>query len=378
MSSASPLDLWDRSMMFLPDNLDAIAVSSGALVRPRRVAEASQMLRAFLLYAGSGSLRSAAALARGSGLLDITAEGLFYRLKQSEAFLEHVLAHLVSGVASAPVGYRLLIVDATVVSGPASKGTDFRIHVAYDPVRGVPCSVQAAWPQVGESLALHGLGAGDFVVADRGYGTARNVDCALQAGADLLVRIHRAQLRLCCEDGTKVNWSELERIVPKHGATSIDLLMPVPPDSKTQWDIKSAKTMHKVRLIGAHNGKGEVVWLLTNVNSSRLDDAKACELYRVRWQVELYFKRLKSIGGLDEQPSRDGPTARAGLLAKLILLVLTSLIQDQEQAFSPYGYPVRQAPKPMERIPMRLQATAGRTPSKKALSAQAVPSRASA
>jgi hypothetical protein len=328
------------------------------------------MLRAFLLYAGSGSFRSAAALARGSGLLDITAEGLFYRLKHSEAFLELVLAHLVSGVASAPVGYRLLIVDATVVNGPASKGTDFRVHVAYDPVRGVPCSVQAAWPQVGESLALHGLGPGDFVVADRGYGTARNVDCALGLGADLLVRIHAGQLRLCTEEGSRVNWGELDRMVPEHGAASIPLLMPVPPDGKTQWDIKRAKTTHKVRLIGARNGKGEVVWLLTNVNSSRLDDAKACELYRVRWQVELYFKRLKSIGGLDEQPSRDGPTARVGLLAKIILLVLTSLIQDQEQAFSPYGYPVRQAPKPMERISLRVQATSGRASSKKTLAAE--------
>ena len=109
-----------------------------------------------------------------------------------------------------------------------------------------------------------------------------------------------------------------------------------------------------------------------NVAEDRLSDEQACEIYRARWQVELYFKRLKSLGDLDMQPSRDGPTARAGLLAKMILLVLTSLLQDQEQAFSPYGYPVRQArTEPLEGICLRPK-TNRRRPAAQKTKAQAI------
>ena len=77
---------------------------------------------------------------------------------------------------------------------------------------------------------------------------------------------------------------------------------------------------------------------------------------------ELYFKRLKSLGDLDILNSRDGPTARAGILAKLILLVLTNLLCDQEQAFSPFGYRILQVrPQPMERIRMHPSALGGRS-----------------
>jgi hypothetical protein len=138
--------------------------------------------------------------------------------------------------------------------------------------------------------------------------------------------------------------------------------MPVPPDKTAHgnpWKTKDAIAWHDVRLIGARNLNGEVVWLMTNLAQDRLSDESACSLYRTRWQIELYFKRLKSLGDLGRLPSRDGPTAQAHLLAKLILLVLTSFLCDKE-AFPPYGYAVRAAkdaerPKPVARV--RLHAT---------------------
>jgi hypothetical protein len=331
---------------FLPENLTALAVDTGAIVRLRNVENASQMLRAFLLYAQTGSYRTAAALASASGLLKITPESLFFRLRNSEAFLERVLSHLVGLSTVAPIGYRLLVVDATVVCGPGSKGTDWRVHVGYDALRGLPCSLRVTGPDIGEHLSLHKLEAGQLVVADRGYGTATNLHTAFEAKADFLVRATQGQIRLFDAAGVKLRWKSLVAEVPETGAVSFNFRMPVPyPGLSLANGCAPEKVMawHDVRLIGARNKKGEVVWLITNLMQDRLSTEQAGEIYRARWQVELYFKRLKSLGDLDMQPSRDGPSARAALLAKLILLVLTSLLQDQEQAFSPYGYPIRQA-----------------------------------
>jgi hypothetical protein len=45
-------------------------------------------------------------------------------------------------------------------------------------------------------------------------------------------------------------------------------------------------------------------------------------LYRLRWQIELLFKRLKSLLHLDALPSREGPTAKSWMLARLIAAAL--------------------------------------------------------
>jgi hypothetical protein len=346
-------ELWDVACSFLPDNLDELARTTGAISRPRRVESSTQLLRAFLTYASTGSFRTSAALVKSCGLLDITPEGLFYRLSKAESFLTQVLMHLTRGFVS-PVGYRLLIVDATSVCGPGATQTDWRVHVGYDPHRGVPASVHVTDGSVGEKVAHHGLGQGCLAVGDRCYGTARNVHHVLEAQADFLVRLTNKQMRLLDANRVRADWDALAAQVPTTGAISFDLELPVPPPGSgpgAAWHERDAIALHPVRLIAARSKKGEVVWLLTNLNAERLSNVKATELYRVRWQVELYFKRLKSIGNLDCLGSRDGPTAKPALLAKLILMVLANLLSEREQAFSPYGYPMPETrAQPMEGI----------------------------
>ena len=45
------------------------------------------------------------------------------------------------------------------------------------------------------------------------------------------------------------------------------------------------------------------VELFTTVDKSRLSAARCMHLYRLRWQIELLFKRLKSLCGLDRMPN---------------------------------------------------------------------------
>ena len=45
-------------------------------------------------------------------------------------------------------------------------------------------------------------------------------------------------------------------------------------------------------------------------------------LYRMRWQIELAFKRLKSLGGFADLQASDPRLARTWLLAHLIAAVL--------------------------------------------------------
>ena len=64
------------------------------------------------------------------------------------------------------------------------------------------------------------------------------------------------------------------------------------------------------------------------------------ELYRNRWQIEIAFKRLKSIIGLGHLPKVDEESARSWLHGKLFVALAVQVIVDEGRFFSPWGYPI--------------------------------------
>ena len=62
------------------------------------------------------------------------------------------------------------------------------------------------------------------------------------------------------------------------------------------------------------------------------------EWYRVRWQIELSFKRLKSLAQLGHLPKYDAQSSRAWLYGKLFVALLTQKLIRTGREISPWGY----------------------------------------
>ena len=75
--------------------------------------------------------------------------------------------------------------------------------------------------------------------------------------------------------------------------------------------------------------------LLTSLSADAQPMERVATLYRDRWQVEIGFKRLKTLGRLDELPSADPVLARTWLLAHLIAAVLTDDLANEIVGFLP-------------------------------------------
>ena len=86
------------------------------------------------------------------------------------------------------------------------------------------------------------------------------------------------------------------------------------------------------------------ILVLTSTADDDLSAEEVLEIYRFRWQIELVFKRLKSLLHLDELPAKDPQLARTFLLSKLLAAPLLEELTHAYLSFSPWGYRIRTRP----------------------------------
>ena len=339
-------DDWEYVQTLLPADLEESARRTSALVRCRNIPDAVSFMRMALAYAVSDlSLKDVAAWASALQVAQITGPGLFYRLREAEQWLEQVLGQVLSEqVSPAPGGFRLRVVDATVINGPGQKAVQWRAHASINPSTGGIRAVEITDDSGGEKFSRHHFGAGDVVLGDRAYATARGVYAVRQQEAHVVVRFNPATLRTCDEKRHRLYLAEKEAEVPKVGAVEFRIAIPVPPPatrSHKTWDAAKAIAWVAARAIAARTRKGEITWLLTTLPARQMPAIGILGLYRVRWQIELVFKRLKSLLHLDTLPSREGPTAKSWILARLIAAGLAQRLLQPSGPLSPWGYALR-------------------------------------
>jgi len=247
-------------------------------------------------------------------------------------------------VAQAAGGWPLRVVDATVINGPGKKPVQWRAHVQIDPATGGFRAVELTDDSGGEKLSRHRFRVGEVVLGDRAYATARGVHAVRQIEAHVIARFNPGNLRTCDRQRRRIRLAERAAAVPALGAVDYDIIIPVPPPatkSHKSWDLAKAIAWIPARAVAARNRCGEVLWILTTCDAAQMPALAVMGLYRLRWQIELLFKRLKSLLHLDTLPSREGPTARSWMLARLIAAGLAQRLVQPSGPLSPWGYELR-------------------------------------
>jgi hypothetical protein len=354
MSQASVrLDHWPSVIGYISSlfDLDASARSRRALVRRRGVRSAADLLHLALLYGPGGlSLRSVASYAAEAGIADLCDVSLLDRLRNAGDFLADVLEHLLAhgrGDAPAAGRLRLSLVDGSTVSKPGSGGSDWRLHARYEPALGRFTDLALTGAQSAESLCRVTVRPGDVLVQDRGYARVRNFAHARDNGADFITRIGWCSVKLFTPSGQSF---DLLAALPETGAAVVEhevrigsgpaqvsarLILARKPPEATQ---RQHQRIHrKASRKGTKTDPRSLrsagfMMLLTSLPIARAGAEEVVRLYRMRWQVELAFKRLKSLGGFADLQASDPRLARSWLLAHLIAatLIETSLGEGLE------------------------------------------------
>jgi hypothetical protein len=355
---------WESFLAVLPRgfDLDKTLRESGALVRRRGVASAEALLRLILVYSLCGlSLRATAAWAQAQGVAKVSDVALLKRLRKAGPWMGQLLgaklAERVEGLEPQPLSYRLRIVDATTASIPGSQGTDYRVHLGFDLGSLQVDRIEVTGAQGGESYSRLGIKAGDLILADRGYCHRRGLAAVRQASADFLVRINWQNLPL--EDSQHQRLDLVKLLEQVKGSKAVEFEVATVADPSRSIPSMSARLIvvrkpaeaakaERRRIVREASRKGRKVnpktlkaaaffFVLTSVPQQALSAEKALELYRLRWQIEMAFKRMKGLLHLGDLPVKDPQLAHGYLCAKLLAALMLEDLTKDFLAFSPSG-----------------------------------------
>jgi len=347
--------------------LEVCALHTQALLRRRKVRTALDLLRLALHYGGSqGSLRQTAAwagIALGIQLSDVS---LLERLREMGDFLAALATQL---LASATVpeaalprwpGPPIRLTDGSLFTGPGAKGFQQRLHASYDPDRQAFDRFEVSDVHQGEDLTRLGVQAGCVYVGDRNFSKTRALRAVHEGQAFFVTR---AGLRSMCmvnqANGERLNGAAVLQALgqaqtgelaitireakgkasTKPPALPIRLILvraSAQQAARERARVKRSRSKFGVEPTAQTQQAVEVLMVATNLPVQDWPAERVYALYRLRWQIELAFKTLKSLFQMRHVPANDPKLARTWVLANLIIALLSQKLCDTlEGAFSP-------------------------------------------
>lgn len=373
---------WGVITRFLPEGWQELARSTGALKRARQVSGPDVLLRLAFLYAASGlSLQQAAARATASGLARISAVGLMKRVRTAGPWLQALAGRVFAESTGMPsleevsAGRQLKIVDATHVKVSGSSGTDWRLHYVLC-LPSLACDyAEVTDAQGGETYTRVPVQPGDVILGDRGYCHRAGVAHVIEQGGDVVVRLNSNSFPLRDPEGAVFDLLAAMRSLKGHAAQAWQVRFEANGREYTarvcavRKSVDAAR-LSKERLLKQARKKGktvsattlelaEYVFVLTTPGLDDLVPEQVLELYRVRWQVELAFKRLKSLFNIGSAPNRDPVAVRSWIYAKLLAVLLMERLGEASRLFSPWGFPIV-GRESLEGVPRGMRRVSGR------------------
>lgn len=352
---------WPYLMAFLGGaaRVNALAEQTGAFTRARKIESPEVLLRLILIWAvAERSLMDTAAIAAEAGLADVSDVALVKRFGKAGDWLAALVSDLlVEAQPPLPKAARVRVLDATGVTRAGKRGTDRRLHLSMDLGSNRIESLELTNVKGTEGLERFSARASEILIGDRAYGSRAGMTHVAEQGAFFVVRFPWPAVPLESADGESFSLLDALRSLPEAGAGEFAVRFQTPGgkwmDARLVATRKSepAAARGRQQALRARTKKGYAAvdirtlelasyfFVLTNLPPD-VSAESVLQLYRLRWQIEMKFKTLKSLFHLDEVPARNDESLRVYVLAKLLIALLVDSLLDEADSFSPWGYPI--------------------------------------
>ena len=340
-----------------------MAWRSGAVERLRGFPSPDVLLRMLMLNVARGySLRETVVRAKLANWADISDVALLKRLRNSEEWLRSLCIELLRENAvyriEEAISRTIRIVDGTIVKEPGKTGSQWRILYSIR-LPSLVCDFFEVTATVGEgsgeSLNRLPVGPHDLILADAGYCSIAGIQYVWQHGADVLVRVNPQSFVAYSAYGRRISLlprlhtlskvgqvGEWRVVLHGQGSTFTGRLCAVrKSDSAIQQAHRRLQRKASRKQMITRPGTLEFAkYVIVFTTRSSGSTADVLRFYRMRWQIELVFKRLKSLAQLGHVPKHDGRSSRAWLYGKLLVTLLAQKLIRIGRDISPSGYPL--------------------------------------
>jgi DDE family transposase len=373
---------WHRLLQRLPSEWEDQAVKLKAWQRVRKLASVADLLRALLVYAACGySFRQLGLWATLMGVGCLSERAWRKRVERAQEWLKWLLGSLLGSQQSPgwlpKTEGRVWLIDASRLKIPAGSGDDVRMHSAYNLGAGRLEAVEVTDRQSAEGLQHFALRPGDIVVTDAGYQLGSSVQQGQAQGAYGVHRFSNHQVRLERADGQKL---DMKRLIKHQRYGTIKEYQAWVWDGKhterfairvvvsllPRKQAMQARVRKQARIRLKKGAKATlapawwagVILLGTTLPQEGWSAQDVVRLYRARWQIELFFKRLKQGLHLHLLPVKLWERAQAYVhLCLLVWALQEDQAQDLRQLFTELLSeaevgPLQQDDGPVEPIPL--------------------------
>jgi len=349
---------FEKIIELMPEGWEEKAKETGAIKRSRQIKNAEDLLKVNLLYLTSGgSFGKTSAMLKLTEDIRLNKNAVYERINKSGEWLKWLCTNICRNtdlIAEPPEWLkekRVCLLDASDESMNGSKKADYRLHYMVELFQLKLVEMHLTEAKEGEKLSrFNEIGKKDIIMGDRAYGTIKGIEYAIEKEADYIFRLKAKSFNFYDESENAVELTKYFADLGEKDSTSVNLYYKVGKELKPVRICAIRKTVEAeqngIRQIKKSNSKkmrGKVSDLQEIYNKyiivatslpDEITDSYILELYRLRWQIELVFKRFKSIFHYDEMPSKSEKSVYAFFYGKLLIAAICEALVNQGR-FSP-------------------------------------------
>ena len=337
----------------LPEGWEGKAKELGALQRAREIKTAEELLRLNLLYLTEGkSMSGTSALTNLSGTTTMSKVAVFKRIQNSGEWLKWMCTHIYrnAGLLIEKPGWlkdrNVLVVDGSKDERSGTERLYFMLHYSMNLFTLEAREFAITEEKTGEKLAnFRKLGPQDIVIGDRAYGTLAGLLHLKEYGADYVLRMKGQAFTLYDEKGDKIDlmkefsglmswqYGEITAWCVMKGEKEPVRVCALRKDVMNEWKGLQRLKSSGTQVSALREEYNKYIIVVTSLGKD-VRTKQVLDLYRTRWQIEIAFKRLKSLFRYNEMPARKTENIKTWFYGKLLLAALCETLVNTGR-FSP-------------------------------------------
>jgi hypothetical protein len=350
---------FERMLRLLPEGWEEKAKELGALQRAREIKTPEELLRLILLYMTEGkSFAGTSAITLLSGEATLNKMAVYKRIRNSADWLQWLCENICRKtglIVNKPAwlkGKNVKLVDGTEDVKCGIRRKCYMLHYSLDLFTLGTEEFLITDMRTGEKLVnFKKIGRSDIVMGDRIYGTLPGIGYLHQQKAGYVLRIKSRGFNLFTGKNHKIDL--LQRLSRLKEGKIADITAkciinnryePIRICAFRKDRENERKGLKRLTKENQRKRGGKPVSDLQRENNKYIIVAtslgkevsadQVLELYRMRWQIELAFKRLKSLFAYNDLPAKQSGSVRAWFYGKLLLAALCEALVNTGR-FSP-------------------------------------------